>query len=137
MSLLTKDEEIKNLIEKSNRIAIVGLSNNPERDSYAVAKYLLENGKEIIPVNPTIDEVLGIKAVGSLKEIEGPVDMVDVFRRSDQVMPISKEAVEIGAKSLWLQMGVSNDEASKFASDNGVEVVSNRCLMFENKRLFS
>lgn len=136
MSILTNDQEMKKLIEDSQRIAIVGLSNKPERDSYIVAKYLQKHGKEIIPVNPTIDEVLGIKAVASLKDIEGEVDMVDVFRRPDQVMPVVKEAVEIGAKSVWLQLGVVNEEATEYASDNGLKVVMDRCVKIEHHRLF-
>ena len=136
MSILTNDQEMKKLIEDSQRIAIVGLSNKPERDSYIVAKYLQKHGKEIIPVNPTIDEVLGIKAVASLKDIEGEVDMVDVFRRPDQVMPVVKEAVEIGAKSVWLQLGAVNEEATEYASDNGLKVVMDRCVKIEHHRLF-
>lgn len=136
MSLLTLDDEIKRLIEESKRIAIVGLSKKPERDSYIVAEYLMKQGKEIIPVNPTIDEVLGVKAVSSLKEIEGPVDLVDVFRRADQVMPIAEEAVEIGAKAIWFQLGVVNEEAANYASDKGLNVVMDRCIKIEHHRLF-
>jgi len=133
--MLTSNEEIKKLIEETKRIAIVGLSNNPDRDSYRVAEFLLMHGKEIVPVNPMVDQVLGVKAVGSLKEIEGEVDMVDVFRRSDQVMPIAEEAVEIGAKSIWFQLGVVNEEASKYAEDNGLQVVMDKCIKIEHYRL--
>ncbi|OEF96900.1 CoA-binding protein [Vulcanibacillus modesticaldus] len=136
MSLLKTDDQIKELIQESKRIAIVGLSNKSERDSYRVAKYLLDKGFEIIPVNPTVDEVLGIKAVGSLKEIEGQVDMVDVFRKPDQVMPIVEEAIAIGAKSIWFQLGVVNESAAKLASDNGLKVVMDRCVKIEHNRLF-
>ena len=136
MSRLSTDAEIKQLIEETKRIAIVGLSNKPERDSYKVAEYLQKIGKEIIPVNPVINEVLGVKAVASLKEIEGTVDMVDVFRSPDQVMPIAEEAVEIGAKSLWLQLSVVNEEAAKFASGKGLKVVMDHCIKIDHKRLF-
>ncbi len=136
MSLITSDQELKQLIEESKRIAIVGLSNKPERDSYIVAAYLQQHGKEIIPVNPTIDEVLGVKAVSSLKEIEGTVDMVDVFRRSDQVMPIVNEAAAIGAKSIWFQLGVVNEEAANAATQKEMKVVMDRCIKIEHKRLF-
>lgn len=136
MSILSTDAEIKKLIEETKRIAIVGLSNKPERDSYKVAEYLQKIGMEIIPVNPVIDEVLGVKAVASLMDIEGPVDMVDVFRAPDQVMPIAKEAVEIGAKSLWLQLSVVNEEAAQYASDNGLKVVMDHCIKIDHKRLF-
>jgi len=136
MSILTTDADIKQLIEETKRIAIVGLSNKPERDSYKVAAYLQKIGKEIIPVNPTVDEVLGIKAVKNLTDIEGLVDMVDVFRSPDQVMPIAEEAVKIGAKSLWLQLSVVNDEAAKFASDNDMKVVMDHCIKIDHNRLF-
>ncbi len=136
MSILITDEKIRDLIESSKRIAIVGLSNKPERDSYKVAEYLLKNGFEIIPVNPTVDEVLGVKAVATLKDIEGRVDMVDVFRRPDQVMPITEETIKIGAKSIWFQLGVVNEEAANYASENGLEVVMDRCIKIEHNRLF-
>ncbi|KXG43156.1 CoA-binding protein [Tepidibacillus decaturensis] len=136
MSLLTTNEQIKELIQETKRIAIVGLSNKPDRDSYRVAEYLLNHGFEIIPVNPTIDEVLGVKAVASLKEIKGTVDMVDVFRRADQVMPVVEEAIEIGAKSIWFQLGVVNEKAAKVASDKGLKVVMDRCIKIEHGRLF-
>lgn len=136
MALLHSDNDIKKLIEESKRIAIVGLSDKPDRDSYIVAEYLLRQGKEIIPVNPTIDEVLGLKAVSSLKEIEGPVDLVDVFRRSDQVSPVVEEALSIGTKAVWLQLGVINEEAAKLASEKGLKVVMDRCIKIEHHRLF-
>jgi len=137
MSLITSDQEIKDLIKGSKRIAIVGLSNKPERDSYRVAEYLINNGYEIIPVNPTIDEVLGVKAVASLKEIEGTVDIVDVFRKADQVMPVAEKAVEIGAKAIWFQLGVVNDEAASYASSKGLKVVMDRCIKIEHKKLIA
>ena len=133
--LLTTDEQVKELVQESKRIAIVGLSNKPDRDSYRVAEYLINHGYEVIPVNPTIDEVLGKKAVATLKDIEGQVDSVDVFRRADQVMPVAEEAVAIGAKALWLQLEVVNEEAAKFASDKGLKVVMDRCIKIEHKRL--
>ncbi|TCS83775.1 CoA-binding protein [Tepidibacillus fermentans] len=136
MSRLTTDEQIKSLLKESKRIAIVGLSNKPDRDSYKVAEYLNNQGYEVIPVNPTIDEVLGKKAVGSLKEIEGQVDIVDVFRRPDQVMPIAEEAVQIGAKAIWFQLEVVNEEAANFASEKGLKVVMDKCIKIEHKRLF-
>lgn len=136
MSILNTDTDIKQLIEETQRIAIVGLSNKPERDSYKVAAYLQKIGKEIIPVNPTVDEVLGVKAVKSLLDIEVPVDMVDVFRSPDQVMPIAEEAVRIGAKSLWLQLSVVNEEAANYASDNGLKVVMDHCIKIDHNRLF-
>ncbi len=132
---LTTDEQVKELMQESKRVAIVGLSNKPDRDSYRVAEYLINHGYEVIPVNPTIDEVLGKKAVGTLQEIEGQVDIVDVFRRADQVMPVAEEAVAIGAKALWLQLEVVNEEAANYASEKGLNVVMDRCIKIEHKRL--
>ena len=136
MSRLTTDEELKTLLQDSKRIAIVGLSNKPERDSYRVAEYLQNHGYEIIPINPTIDEVLGVKALGSLNEIEGHVDIVDVFRRPETVMPVVDEAITIGAKAIWFQLEVINEEAANFASEKGLQVVMDKCIKIEHKRLF-
>jgi hypothetical protein len=129
------EQEIKQLLESAKRIAVVGLSNNPDRDSYGVAHALQKAGYEIIPVNPTIDEVLGVKAVASLSDIDGPVDIVDVFRRPDQVMPIAKEAVDIKARAIWFQLGVVNEEAAEYAKNNGLIVVMNRCIKVDHARL--
>ena len=136
MSRLTTDQQLKELLEGTKRIAIVGLSNKPDRDSYRVAEYLLNHGYEIVPVNPTIDEVLGQKSVASLEAIEGPVDIVDVFRRADQVLPVAEEAVKIGAKAIWFQLEVVNEEAAEFASEKGLQVVMDKCIKIEHKRLF-
>ena len=129
------EQEIKRLLESSKRIAVVGLSNKPERDSYEVASVLQKAGYEIIPVNPVIDEVLGVKAVASLSDIEEPVDIVDVFRRPEQVMPIAEEAVKIGAKAIWFQLGVTNEQAAEYAQNNGITVIMDRCIKVEHRRL--
>ncbi len=134
--MLQTNEEIKQLLTEVKRIAIVGLSDKPERDSYHVAEYLLRHGYEVIPVNPMIDEVLGLKSYKSLKEIPEQVDVVDVFRKSDQVLPVAKEAVEIGAKVLWLQLDVINKEAANYAEEHGLKVVMDKCIKIEHSRLF-
>jgi len=134
--MLQTNEEIKQLLTEVKRIAVVGLSDKPERDSYHVAEYLLRHGYEVIPVNPMIDEVLGLKSYKSLKEIPEQVDVVDVFRKSDQVLPIAKEAVEIGAKVLWLQLDVVNEEAANYAEEHGLKVVMDKCIKIEHSRLF-
>lgn len=130
------EEEIKEVLKTSKRIAVVGLSNKPERTSYQVAKYLQEAGYEIIPVNPTITEALGEKAYPSLADIPGKVDIVNVFRRSEETVEPAQEAVNIGAKVLWMQLGVINDEAYKIAEEAGLKVVMNSCIMREHSRLF-
>jgi len=131
------DERMRQVLEDAKRIAVVGLSNKPERDSYQVAKYLQEQGYEIIPVNPMVDEVLGQKAVASLKEIEGEVDIVDVFRRSEEVPAVVDDAIAIGAKAIWLQLGVIHEEAAQKAEAHGLDVIMDRCIKVEHARLFA
>ncbi|PTQ55761.1 MAG: Succinyl-CoA synthetase [Candidatus Carbobacillus altaicus] len=133
---MSHDEQaIKRLLETSKRIAVVGLSDKPERDSYRVAEYLLKAGYEIIPVNPRLSTWLGQKAVARLEDIEGPVDIVDVFRRGEETPPIAEKAVAIGAKALWLQLGIHNDETVRIAQEGGVNIVTNRCIKVEHSRL--
>lgn len=134
MAILS-DEEIRKILTETKKIAIVGLSNKPDRDSYKVAKYLQEAGYEIIPVNPVVDEVLGVKAVRSLEELPTSVDLIDVFRRSEETVPVAKMAVKTGAKVFWLQLGIENEEAERIAREGGMEVVMNRCIKIEHARL--
>lgn len=122
------DEILKN----SKTIAIIGLSNNPNRPSYKVAKYLISQDFTIIPINPTINTVFGLKSYASLSDIpiDIKIDIVDIFRRSDQVLPIIKEIINSHQKPvIWLQEGVSNLEAEKLAQQNNLEVISGVCLM--------
>lgn len=122
-------EEIRSLLETSRTIAVVGLSENPRRPSHEVSKAMKTFGYDILPVNPNLSmPVLGENPYSSISEIEVPVDIVDVFRRSEEIMPIAREAVEIGAKALWLQLGVINEEAAAYARTHGLTVVMNRCI---------
>jgi len=121
-------EELGAILKKAKRIAIVGLSNNPERTSYQIAKAMQEAGYEIIPVNPTIDEVLGVKAVKSLKEIKDHVDIVDIFRRSEYLPDLAKEFMEIDADVFWAQQGIVNEEAYQFLKEHGRTVVMDLCI---------
>ncbi|KUO95859.1 CoA-binding protein [Ferroacidibacillus organovorans] len=116
-------------------IAVVGLSDNPNRDSYHVASYLLDQGYEVIPVNPAVSSVLSRKAYASLKDIPGKIDLVDVFRRSDAVPEIVHEAIALGVKRIWLQLGVTHQEAEKDAREHGVEIISDRCIKIEHHRM--
>jgi predicted CoA-binding protein len=120
------------LLQDTRTIAIVGLSPNPQRPSNEVARYLRAAGYTIIPVNPACDEVLGEKCYASLREIPGPVDLVDVFRRAEDVMPIVEDAIAIGARALWLQLGVVAPEAALRAADAGLKVVMDRCTKIEH-----
>ncbi|MGE7903033.1 CoA-binding protein [Peribacillus sp. NPDC094092] len=125
-------EEMGKMLKKSKRIAVVGLSDNPERTSYMVSKAMQESGYEIIPVNPAISEVLGVKAVKALKDIEGHVDIVNVFRRSEFLPEIAKEFAEIDADIFWAQLGVENEEAYNFLKEKGYTVIMNRCIKVEH-----
>ena len=114
-------------------IAVVGMSPKPERPSHYVALYLKDNGYEIVPVNPGHDEIAGLKSYPSLIDIPVKVDVVDVFRRSEFVDPIAKDAIKIGAKALWLQDNVINLDAEKIARDAGLMVVMNDCMLRQHR----
>ncbi|WP_064093883.1 CoA-binding protein [Rossellomorea aquimaris] len=124
--------EIGQILQDSKRIAVIGLSDNPERTSYMVSKAMQDSGFEIIPVNPTIESALGVKAVGTLQEIEGEVDIVNVFRRSEFLPDIAKEFDEINAKVFWAQLGVMNEEAFRFLKERGYTVIMDRCIKVEH-----
>lgn len=129
------DEQIKKFYSMKN-IAVVGMSKNPEKAAQYVPKYLIEKGYNIIPVNPTTSEILGKKCYPTLLDIRGGVDIVDVFRPSDQVKPVMEEAIKIKPKVIWLQEGIHNPEAESLAQQAGIEVVFNRCMLAEHQRLF-
>jgi uncharacterized protein len=124
-------EEIGAILKKAKRIAVVGLSNNPGRTSFQVSKVMQEEGYEIIPVNPVIDEALGVKAVASLKDITGHIDIVNVFRRSEQLLEVAKEFLETDADVFWAQLGLANEEAFKLLKENGRTVIMDRCIKVE------
>jgi predicted CoA-binding protein len=127
---------LRRILRTSRTIAIVGLSAEWHRPSFFAAKYLQEHGYRMIPVNPRYDEILGERCHATLTTIEIPVDIVDVFRRSEDVMPIAEQAIAIGAKCLWQQIGVRNEAAAALAASAGLEVVMNRCVKIEHGRLF-
>lgn len=122
------NERIKEILEQTKTIAVVGLSDNPERTSYMVTEAMQKLGYKIIPVNPNVDHVLGEQSYPSLTAIGQPVDMVNVFRRSEFIMPIAEEAVAIKAKTLWLQQGIINEQAADYAQAHGLDVVMDRCI---------
>ncbi len=128
--------QLRRILKENHTIAVVGLSADWFRPSYFAAKYMQEHGFRIIPVNPKYDEILGEKCYPDLKSIPEKVDIVDVFRKPQDCVPIAREAVDIGAKVLWMQIGVINDEAARIAADAGLEVVMDRCVKIEYARLF-
>lgn len=130
------DAKIREILQKSRTVAVVGLSPNPERDSHEVARYLQEAGYKIIPINPKADEILGEKAYPDLASVPEKIDVVDIFRKPEHVPPIVDEAINAGAKTVWMQLGVINEDAAKKAAEAGLDVVMDRCMLREHKRLF-
>jgi predicted CoA-binding protein len=129
------DAKLREILEKTKTIAVVGLSANPWRDSFRVASYLQGRGYRVIPVNPHEAEILGEKAFGSLADVPEPVDMVDVFRRAEHTPEVAEQAVQVGAKSLWLQLDIVNDDARRIAEAGGLDVVMGLCIKIEHQRL--
>src|SRR4030042_581189 len=125
--------EDKILTEYRN-IAVVGLSPNPERPSHQIASYLAEQGYNIIPVNPSAQQILGRTSYPDLSSIPEPVEVVDIFRRSEEVMSIVEEAIKVGTKAIWMQEGVINKEAAAKAREAGLMVVMDKCMRKEHKR---
>jgi len=122
------DDELRQILVDAKTIAMVGASENPEKPSHRIMKQLLEAGYRVIPVNPKETAVLGQKAVAALADIREPVDIVDVFRRSEDTPPIADEAAKLGAKTLWLQLGVTNDDAAARAEAKGLTVIMDKCI---------
>jgi len=128
--------KLRRILKQTHTIAVVGLSANWYRPSYFAAKYMQGHGYRIIPVNPMYTEVLGEKCWPDLKSIPEPVDLVDCFRKSEEIPAIAEDAIAIGAKVLWMQLGVINENAARRAREAGLEVVMDRCVKIEHARLF-
>lgn len=125
---------IAELLKEAKTIAVVGISANPGRPSYRIAHYMQQCGYKIIPVNPTITSVLGEQAYAKLQDVPGNVDIVNIFRRAEDVPPIADEAIAINAGTLWMQEGIVNREAAEKAEKAGLKVVMDRCIMVEHMR---
>jgi len=125
------EDRIAEILDGSRTVAVVGISDKPDRPSHVVAKYLQDRGFRVIPVNPMIDDVLGERAYRSLSEIPGKVDLVDVFRKSAYVPPIAEEAVRIGARFFWMQEGVTSEPAREILDAAGIPWVMYRCVKKE------
>ena len=126
-----QDDAIHAILERTRRIAVVGISDNPMRESHGVAASLQRAGYEIVPVNPNLDEVLGERAYASLADIPGEVDLVNVFRREEHLPGVAREAAEIGAPAIWMQQGLVSPEARAIAEVAEMAYVENRCLKVE------
>jgi hypothetical protein len=127
---------LRRILRENRVIAVVGLSADWFRPSYFAAKYMLEHGYRVIPVNPKYPEILGQRCYKSLRDVPEKIDIVDIFRKTQDVMPIAEEAIAIGAKVLWQQLGVKNDEAAARARAAGLDAVMDRCVKIEHGRLF-
>ena len=130
-------EEIEGILKEGRTVAVVGLSPKPDRPSYVVARYLQAQGYRIIPVNPNTQEILGEKAYPTLLSIPEKVDIVDIFRRPEEVPPVVEEAIKIGARVVWMQEGIVHEGAAQRAKEAGLKVVMDRCLKKEHQRLHS
>ncbi len=128
------DELIDRILEDARTVAVVGLSDDPGRPSHGVARFLQEKGFRVVPVNPELRQALGEKAYGSLMEIPAPIDVVDVFRRSEVVPGIAEDAIRVGARYFWMQEGVVNERARDLLSRAGIPVVMDRCMEKELAR---
>lgn len=126
---------LRHILKTCRTVAVVGLSDRPDRASFGVAQYMQSQGYRIVPVNPNAHEILGEKCYASLLDIPHAVDMVNVFRKSADVLPIAQQAVQIGAKCLWQQIGITNHEADALALANGLLSVMDRCLKIEHRAL--
>jgi predicted CoA-binding protein len=131
------EASIERILRRAKTVAVVGLSPKPERPSYGVAAYLQQHGYRIIPVNPTADQVLGEKCYPDLKSVPEEIDVVDIFRRSEEVPPVVDEAIQVGAWAVWMQEGVINEAAAAKAQQAGLEVVMDRCMLKEHRRLLN
>lgn len=122
-------DELGRILRDAKVIAVVGLSDNPERESYAVSMEMQRRGYRVIPVNPTVTEVLGEKAYGTLEEIPHSVDIVNIFRRSEALVGVVQDAVKLDAPVIWAQQGIHNEEAAKIAKEHGKTMIMDRCIM--------
>ncbi len=128
------DDEIREILSLK-KITVVGMSKHARKAAHFVPKYLSENNYEITPVNPNADEILGIKSYDEISQVDGEIEVVDVFRPSDQVLPIIIESIKKKPKVIWLQEGIHNEEAEELARKAGIKVVFNRCMLAEHRRL--
>lgn len=133
--MITKEEDLKTLLTEAKTIAVVGASPKPWRDSGAIAEFLAKKGYKVFPVNPQYQEVLGMKCFPDLKSIPEKIDIVDIFRNPDDVMPVIEEAISVGARSVWMQLNVVNEQAARKAEAAGLRVVMDLCIAVEHRSL--
>ncbi|MEM2918684.1 MAG: CoA-binding protein [Candidatus Altiarchaeota archaeon] len=134
---MINDKKIRKILNESKTIAVVGCSRDPEKDAHKIPKYLKERGYKIIPINPFAKEILGEKSYKTLSDIKEPIDIVNIFRPSEECLQIVKEAIKLKPKPkvIWMQLGIKNEEAKKLAEKNKIKVIMDRCIMTEHKNL--
>ncbi len=128
------DEQIRDILSLK-KVVVIGMSKNSQKAAHFVPKYLFDNGYDITPINPTSEEILGKKCYNSISEINAEIEIVDIFRPSDQVLPFVQEAIKKKPKVIWLQEGIHNSEAEELARKEGIKVIFNRCMLAEHRRL--
>ena len=128
------DEQIRDILSLK-KVVVIGMSKNSQKAAHFVPKYLFDNGYDITPVNPTSEEILGKKCYNSISEINAEIEIVDIFRPSDQVLPFIQEAIKKKPKVIWMQEGIHNSEAEELARKEGIKVIFNRCMLAEHRRL--
>lgn len=128
------DEQIREILSLK-KVVVIGMSKNPSKAAHFVPKYLSDNGYDVTPVNPTTDEILGKKCYNSVSKIDEEIEIVDIFRPSDQVLPFIQEAIKKKPKVIWLQEGIHNSKAEELAKKEGIKVIFNRCMLAEHRRL--
>ncbi len=133
----TEDQRLREILERSRNVAVVGISDRPDRPSNYVARYLASVGYCIFPVNPNLQSWNGLPAYATVREIGEPIDLVDIFRKAPNVPPVVDDAIAAGARTVWMQLGIVNEEAEQQAKNAGLDVVMNRCALVEHKRLLA
>ena len=130
----SSDQQIREILSLT-KVAVIGMSKNSSKAAHYVPKYLVDNGYDVIPVNPTTDKILEKKCYSSISEVDEEIDIIDIFRPSDQVLPFIQEAIKKKPKVIWLQEGIHNLEAEALATQAGIKVIFNRCMLAEHRRL--
>jgi len=132
---MIEDKELKEILSESKTIAVVGCSRDPKKAAHIVPKYLKDQDYKVIPVNPFAEEILGEKVYRTLSEIKDPIDIVNIFRPSEDCLEVVKNAIDIKPKVIWMQLGIKNTEAAKVAEKHGIKVIMDKCIFIEHKHL--
>ena len=130
------DNQIRKILSSAKTVAVIGISTDPEKSAHYVPKYLQSRGYDVIPINPNAEQILGKHCLKNIEDVKDNIDIVQIFRPSDQVIPFVKSAISKKPKTIWLQKGIHNTQAEELALEKGIDVVFNRCMLEEHQRLF-